>query len=106
MAYFNRGTGYLKWAVLALVLAILSLCMARILAPFRRGWLKLGGLLAHVINPLVIGLIFVVVVVPCGALMRLFGRDPLSLKWDAAKPTYWVSRKEGLFDGNRLKDQF
>ena len=58
-----------------------------------RYWaLKVGLLLHHVVNPLVMGLIFLLGVVPTALIMRARGRD--SMRLDAAKAagTTWVER--------------
>lgn len=106
MAYWRSGAGYTVWAVLAMVLAIISLTMARVLAPLRRAWMRLGGMLSHVVNPLMLGAIYAIVIVPVGAMMRLVGRDPLGLRRDPARASYWEARGDGALDAARLKDQF
>jgi hypothetical protein len=40
----------------------------------------------------VLGAIFFGVFTPFGVVMRLFGRDAMCRKWDAAAPSYWVKR--------------
>ncbi len=105
-AYLKSGSGYLIWAVLALVLAGIALTMPRVLAPLRRLWMRLGTALGSVVNPLVIGAIFIVVIVPFGGLMRLFGKDPLSRKPDPAKASYWITRDSAPLDADSLKEQF
>jgi hypothetical protein len=62
------------------------------LAPLNRAWTRLGLLLFKVVNPLVLGLIYLTTVVPIGLLMRLLGRDLLSLKFDRQAQSYWVVR--------------
>ena len=47
---------------------------------FSKLWGKLGLLLHYVVQPVFIGLLFFVVFMPVGLLMRLFGKDPLWLK--------------------------
>jgi hypothetical protein len=62
------------------------------LAPLNRAWTGLGLLLFKVVNPLVLGLIYLTTVVPIGLVMRLLGRDLLSLKFDREAQSYWVVR--------------
>ena len=62
------------------------------LAPLNRAWTRLGLLLFKVVNPVVLGLIYLTTIVPIGLLMRLRGRDLLSLKFDRQAASYWVVR--------------
>jgi len=63
-----------------------------LLTPFNKLWMRLGLLLGLIISPLVIGMIFFVLFVPIGILMRLFGRDELRLK-SKAGGSYWIRRE-------------
>lgn len=65
-------------------------------------WFKLGQLLASIINPLVLAVIFFLVVTPIGLIVRLCGIDSLHLK---RKPTqsYWLEVDP---QEKSMKDQF
>ena len=81
-------------AVLALVFAVLALAAPHALAPLNRAWFKLGLLLARVVNPIVLTVLFFVVITPYALVLRLAGRDALRLrprKKDDAD-TYWIER--------------
>jgi hypothetical protein len=47
-------------------------------------------ILFKVLNPVVLGLIYLTTIVPIGILMRLLGRDLLSLKLERQAKSYWV----------------
>ena len=63
------------------------------LAPLNRAWTKLGLILFKVVNPVVLGLIYLTTIVPIGLLMRATGRDLLRLKFDRQAKSYWVVRE-------------
>ena len=63
------------------------------LAVPNRGWHRLGLLLARVVNPVILLLLYVTCIVPIGVVMRTFGHDPLRLKRDTAATTYWVAHE-------------
>ena len=63
------------------------------LAPLNRAWTALGLLLFKVVNPVVLGMIYLTTIVPIGLLMRATGRDPLHLKFDRQAGSYWVVRE-------------
>jgi Saxitoxin biosynthesis operon protein SxtJ len=80
-------------AALGAPLVVFGLLAPARLAPLNRAWIRLGLLLFKVVNPLVLGLIYLTTVVPIGLLMRLLGRDLLSLKVDRQAHSYWVVRE-------------
>ena len=60
--------------------------------PLNKAWTKLGLVLFKVVNPVVLGMIFVVTIVPIGLIMRALGKDPLRLKFDPSATSYWIER--------------
>jgi hypothetical protein len=74
------------------LLVVFGLAAPARLAALNRAWTKLGLLLFKVVNPLVLGLIYLTTVVPIGLWMRLLRRDLLSLKFDRRAASYWVVR--------------
>jgi predicted membrane metal-binding protein len=88
------GGHRIRYWALAIAIAILAVALIRpaILRPLNLLWFKVGLLLHHVVNPLVMGLIFLLGVVPTALIMRARGRD--SMRLDAAKAagTTWVER--------------
>lgn len=90
---FTLGALFYPWATLAAVaMAIVTLTREQWLTPLNRAWMGLGEWLGHIVNPLVLGLIYFGVFTPVGIVMRLAGRDVLARKWDAARQSYWVER--------------
>jgi hypothetical protein len=63
------------------------------LAALNRAWTALGLLLFKVVNPVVLGIIYLTTIVPIGLIMRLTGRDPLHLQFDRQAGSYWVVRE-------------
>ncbi|MFD2110766.1 SxtJ family membrane protein [Thiorhodococcus fuscus] len=61
----------------AAVLMLWGLAAPRSLRPVYRGWMRLGLLMSRVTTPLILSLVFFVVFVPAGFIMRLAGNDPM-----------------------------
>jgi hypothetical protein len=80
----------------ALVLAGLFLAVAvlrpALLHPLNQAWMKFGLLLGRVMNPIVMGLLFFIVVAPTAIIFRMLGKDPLRLALDKSVPSYWIER--------------
>lgn len=50
--------------------------------------------IGYVITLVLMGVVFYLVITPTGLLMRLFGRDPLSRKFQPGATSYWIKRRE------------
>ena len=85
----------LRWWSLAIAAAFLvsALTVPHILAPLNRVWMKFGLLLAGIISPIFLALLFFLAFMPIGLLVRMFGKDPLRLKLDAQAKSYWIDRE-------------
>jgi hypothetical protein len=89
-----HGAALRWWSLgVAAALVVVSVAVPRILAVPNRLWLKFGLLLGRIVSPIALGILFYLVFMPIGMLMRLLGKDPLKLKRDAAATTYWVDRE-------------
>jgi hypothetical protein len=91
---------------IGLVLIGFGLVAPARLAPLNRAWTKLGLILFKVVNPVVLGLIYLTTIGPIGLLMRLTGRDLLSLKIDRQAASYWVVREPPGPAPETMVDQF
>ncbi len=87
------------------------LFLSRVITPFflrfYKIWLAFGVTLGYFVSRTLLILIFSVVMIPTGLLMRLVGRDPMERKLDPAAPSYWI-RKEPELDASieRYQKQF
>jgi len=84
-----------RWWSIGLGAAFLVVAYARpsLLAKPNLWWMKFGLLLAKIVNPIVMGLVFYLTVMPTAVIMRIMGKDPLRLKLDRSAKTYWIERK-------------
>lgn len=83
------------WALgVALALLVISYTVPKLLSPLNYVWYKFGMLLGMIVAPLTMLMIYFVVFLPIGLLLRLFGKDLLSLKPDPSAKTYWQQRTE------------
>ena len=62
------------------VFCILTLFFTSYLSPLNFAWYKFGILLGKIVNPLVMGILFYLMISPVAILSRLFGRDELKIK--------------------------
>jgi hypothetical protein len=91
--YFS-GAPLRLWALaLGLIFLTAAVAFPRALAPLNWLWFKFGRVLHHVMNPLIMGVIYVGAVIPTGLLLKAFGKDVLRLKRDPDASSYWIERK-------------
>ena len=91
------------WAfIISLVFLVLGLLNSKILTPLNKIWFKFGIFLGNIISPIVMGLIYFVVVTPIALLLKVFGKDVLSLKKTKSN-TYWKNKEK--YNSN-MKNQF
>jgi len=102
------GSSGPRWWLLvpaALFLAV-ALIRSSLLRHLNRAWTKLGLIMHHIVNPVVLGSIYFLVVTPIGLLMRALGKRPLRLRLDRATPSYWITREPPGPEGASMKNQF
>jgi Saxitoxin biosynthesis operon protein SxtJ len=98
--------GPLRWWALGLAaaFALVAVAQPRILHPLNRAWLALGRLLHLVVSPIVMGAVFFLCVTPIGWIMRLRGKDVLSLSRRSDLSSYWITRDQA--QAQSMKNQF
>lgn|SRR5438552_900122 len=93
-AYLHWEIGWFAAVLAAVGLALMlaAVTVPDALAPVNRGWMKLGLLLHKITNPVFLGLMFLLAILPTGLAMRAFGKDPMARKL-GKEERYWVKRK-------------
>ena len=91
-------------AGLSLVFIALALAAPAVLRPLNLLWFRFSLLLNKIVNPLVLGLMFLVAIVPFGLVMRIW-RDPLRAKRTTGS-TYWIAREPRSSETHSMTNQF
>ncbi|MBM3553966.1 MAG: hypothetical protein FJX47_00250 [Alphaproteobacteria bacterium] len=87
------GEGPRLWSLgIAALFVLAAFAAPRALAPLNKAWTGLGLFLHKITNPIFLGAIYFVAVVPTGLIMRALGKDILRLKIDRAAKSYWIPR--------------
>ena len=87
--------------VLSLVFLIITIIRPNLFTFSNKLWIKFGILLGKIISPIVMGLVFFVVVMPIGILVKILKKDVMGLKIGAT--SYWINRKDKI---QSMKKQF
>ena len=101
--------GMISAAVLLLSLscsfALITIIFPRVLRPINQLWGQLGLALGKIFNPIILGFLYFLLIVPAGIIPKVLGRDELSLKLDN-EITSWRPCKKIKLDMLYFKRQF
>ena len=99
------GTNEIRyWSIFfSIIFFLLGITNSKLLNPLNKIWFNFGILLGKMISPLVMGIIFFLVVTPIGVIMRVFGKDILSLKYNKKDKSYWIEKNGPK---SKMKNQF
>jgi len=112
-AAFLVITGILWWrdhptamavtGVLGGMLVLAGLLIPGKLGPVHDGWMKLALVISKVTTPILMAVLYFVVLLPSGVIMRLVGKRPLV--HPAGATGYWILRRRGG-EHNPMERQF
>ncbi len=106
-ALYKTGPGwpvYLSGAIGGTLVVLATLAPDSLTVP-NRLWMGLGHLLFHIVNPVIMVLMYAVCFIPFGLVLRLVGYDPLKRRFDPKASSYWVE-KQSIEADQSMKNQF
>ena len=74
--------------IITVVLAIWALVAPQSLQPVYYYWMRLALLLNRFTTPIILGIVFYLLILPIGLIMRLSRPDPMARRWDDAAQSY------------------
>lgn len=86
--------------IIAIIFLIMGITKSRFLTPLNLAWIKFGEILGVIIAPIIMGLVYFLVVLPTGILMRVLGKDLLKLKFKKNIVSYW-NKKDSKINFNK-----
>ena len=89
---FGLNYPYWPWIVL-LVFAAWALVAPNSIDPFYKLWMRFGLLLNAVMSRIILGIVYYLVVLPTGLIIRMKGRDPMNRKFDGNLKSYRVKNE-------------
>jgi hypothetical protein len=101
-----RGGAVRTWALaMGALVGLVTMAAPQALAPLSRLWLRLGLAMHRVINPVVMGALFYLVVTPFGLVRQALGKGLTPrLAKDHSAATYWIDRTQQ--PASRMDQQF
>jgi hypothetical protein len=106
LAPFLRGRPLRLWALgVSGALLLITLVRPTLFSEVNRLWMRLALLLSRIMNPLVTGLLFFVVITPIALFLRMLGKDSLRLKTSHGS-SYWIIRNPPGPEPDTMTHQF
>ena len=78
----------------SLTFLILGFFNSNLLKPLNFIWMKLGLMLGKFMNPIILGFIYYLTVVPTGLIFKILNKNLLNLKKKDDKKSYWIIKKK------------
>lgn len=101
-----HGESTRLWSItIAAVFLAAAFTKPEVLTPLNKLWFKFGLLLHKIVSPIIMGVVFLLGIVPTGLIRRVLGKDAMRFK----KPegdTYWIKRDPPGPDAESYKRQF
>ncbi len=101
--YWRDIPGEVVVAGIGGLLLVTGLIAPRLLRPLYKPWMALALVLGFIMTRVILTVIFVLLFIPIGLLMQLFGKDPLRRKLDPDAETYWISKEYDAEAPERLE---
>jgi hypothetical protein len=102
-----HGNALRLWALaITAVFLVLGLWRPSMLRPLNIVWFKLSLLLAKIVTPIVMGLLYVTTIIPTSLILRMRGNDLLGLAPQPGRNSYWIIRKPPGPKAGSMKRQF
>lgn len=100
--------GPVRWWSLGLsaAFAVLVLAAPSLLGPLNRVWTRLGRILNTLMSPVFMGILFFLVFTPIALVMQLLGADPLGLRYDTKRASYWLDKNPPGPASDTMANQF
>lgn len=87
---FNRNFPSWPWYVAA-VLIVWALTLPQTLRPVYRIWMTIGQVLGWINTRIILSIMFYIIILPVGCIIRLLGKDPMSRKLNSLQKSYRVT---------------
>ena len=105
--FFWMYIGFWGWFFMSFtsITLLVTLINSNLLLPLNKSWMWLGLILSMIVNPIIMGVIFFLLFVPIGFVLRILGRDELQLK-KRVTSSYWKERSPIGPEPSSFKNQF
>ena len=105
ISYFRHSDIWPVFLALAAFFLLSAVFAVPLLRPIYVEWMKFAFVLGWVNTRIILGIAFFLVLTPIGVLMRLFGKNPVDLRVERDRGSYWIKR-DTPYDPRQSERQF
>lgn len=87
---FERSIPLWPWILLS-ILWVWALILPASLLPVYRGWMAIGHVLGWINTRIILGIMFYIIFLPIGIIMKLFGKDPMARTIEKSQNSYRIT---------------
>ncbi len=87
-----------------LIIFFVTIFASSYLTPLNKLWMQLGFILSKIINPIILGFIFFILITPVGFIRRKLGNDELKIY--KKRNSLWNKRKKNNYNYDFFKKPF
>jgi len=98
--------GSVAYIMISSVFYLLALVSPLSLSTPNKLWTKFGVILNSITTPIFMAVVFYLIVMPIGIIMRARGHNPLKLQFDKKTSTYWINAEIKSHEYKSMKQQF
>lgn len=89
ISFFYHNQINFSYLIISLLLFLMSFLRPSIFYYPNMIWINIGNLLGILTTPIILGIIYLLLFIPIGFLLKIFGHDVLDLKINKKKLSYW-----------------
>ena len=104
--FWKHSSAAPYFAGVAAALIGFGLVAPRLLKPVYIAWMSLAVVLGFIMTRVILTVLFSLVFVPAGVVMRILRKDPLKQRYDPQAQTYWVPRERTPYAPEQTEKQF
>ena len=103
LSFLNKGIVNPYFFFISFIFLFLSFFYSSIFKYPNKIWFKIGIILGLFVSPLIMFLIYYIIFLPIGFIMRLINKDFLQINIDKKIPSYWTDKEKKT---STMKNQF
>lgn len=104
--FLTEKTGGSYLAIIGFIFIISGWLIPVALKPIYIPWMSLAVIMGFIMTRLILSLLFLVIFVPSGLVLRVFKMDPLKEKIEPTAKSYWIKRKSKSSDPKSIENQY
>lgn len=92
--------------IVAAAFALFALIAPKLLEPLEAVWMAFARVLGAINTRIIMGLLYLIFIVPLALIFKLFGRDEMKRRWQAGSGSNWEDYRARQRDTRHFENMF